>query len=916
MFKGVTGSGIKKFFQNRGRKLNFGKKQAVKVEAGVKLESLAKDVVAKNVDNIMIASLEAKIETLKIQIAASPKDKKLKEELAWAEEYLTKFKEEVKKVRTAMPPAQDPEEKKQHELKTLLKNIGLQRENALKALTRIPFLAKIEKYPELETNIKNIEEYIKLYNQSVTAYTKKGGKDPVEKITLSQKQLTTVYKVLAQEIYDLKDAQLQPSADKNTIKARIVFLEKFTDSLVRFAESETLFNSIKTEVDKKLAEDQDKKRNAGQGKKGPGQTQQNPPVPPKPTNIEEIKKLIQAYKVVVAEANQIIDKMNAHVKTIEAIANKLDLGEVEMLELIALEKELKELGQQVDKKKTKLADIKQEAKTKFVIELETYPEIQAATIKSLQYSMDYKMYIESLDRKSLQIVVEIQKLESMKTNASTEEIEQIDKKTKQLYATLLAINTLIEKRIVQYSKTNNIPVIDLYKARKDKKAELAKDYAIADVKVTPVPTEGKTESEILEARVNKLSERWLEAIKKAKMDRAGRIVLDETSYVNEMTHIIAHAHTESEYQIITNISDRFNTTRNNIIKTKRAKLDEFRTTITRRIKMIFSSGTISERIEKDVDHNEWLSEIEFNQMLILAGEYREYFPNGEELIQAYVDDQEKIYQSIKKKQQLDIIRELSSEFAMLTSKIDKIPVDENFEITVMSIFEEMRVKYKKLKGFDLKVNMEENFVEVTYNARKYNFSTAEYQIVPQEFPHVIMSQAKLAEYKAKKNQVVEPKKGEEPQQEEDLTGPKIVFKGEEESEIKVTNRTIKLATNRRQVINRAKNLIIENADPITVSLIKQGLRIKYNENLRNQLKALNARLHLVHKDKDKYRTRKIIDFEGDETEKDLAFKTPKEDFKIEDYKLEFRLMDDARKRSDLLYSYDLENISEELHRSK
>ena len=98
MFKGVTDPEIKRFFQTRGRKLKFGKKQAEKVGTGVKLDSLAKDVVAKNVDNIMIASLEAKIETLKIQIAASPKDKKLKEELAWAEEYLTKFKEEVKKV--------------------------------------------------------------------------------------------------------------------------------------------------------------------------------------------------------------------------------------------------------------------------------------------------------------------------------------------------------------------------------------------------------------------------------------------------------------------------------------------------------------------------------------------------------------------------------------------------------------------------------------------------------------------------------------------------------------------------------------------------------------------------------------------------------------------------------------------------
>ena len=139
--------------------------------------------------------------------------------------------------------------------------------------------------------------------------------------------------------------------------------------------------------------------------------------------------------------------------------------------------------------------------------------------------------------------------------------------------------------------------------------------------------------------------------------------------------------------------------------------------------------------------------------------------------------------------------------------------------------------------------------------------------------------------------------------------------GEGTPDAKVTNRTLKLATNRRQVIDRAKNLIIKNADSLTVSLLKQGLRIRYNENLRDQLKALNAKLSLVNKSN--YRSRKDIKFQGDELEQDLAFKGPKENFNIEDYKLEVRLIDDEKKRSDLLYSYDLENISNELHgRSK
>ena len=142
---------------------------------------------------------------------------------------------------------------------------------------------------------------------------------------------------------------------------------------------------------------------------------------------------------------------------------------------------------------------------------------------------------------------------------------------------------------------------------------------------------------------------------------------------------------------------------------------------------------------------------------------------------------------------------------------------------------------------------------------------------------------------------VEPATSGEIKEEDELQRPKIMVEGEKPTDIKVTNRTIQLATNRRQVINRAKGLIIANADSLTVSLIKQGLRVRYNENLRDQLKALNAKLSLVNKSN--YRSRKDIKFKGEETEQDLAFKTKKENFNIEDYKLEVRLMDDEKKKN-------------------
>ena len=102
MFNGVRGEGIKKFFSGRrGRNLSFASNEPIKIQAGADIVEIAQGAVAKNTDNLIIASLKATIEDLNIQLAVK-KDAALQAKLDWATEYLSKFEKEVKTLQEQM----------------------------------------------------------------------------------------------------------------------------------------------------------------------------------------------------------------------------------------------------------------------------------------------------------------------------------------------------------------------------------------------------------------------------------------------------------------------------------------------------------------------------------------------------------------------------------------------------------------------------------------------------------------------------------------------------------------------------------------------------------------------------------------------------------------------------------------------
>lgn len=914
MFNGVRREGIKKFFNGRkGRNLSFASNEPVKIQAGADLVEIAQGAVDKNTDNLIIASLKATIEDLKIQLAVK-KDAALQAKLDWATEYLSKFQAEVDKIRKKKPtkkPVTNPDPKKQeHELKTILGNIKVQSDRVLKSLTRLPFTMVKDDFDNIKVEIETINEQVALYEQSVKAYLDKGGKEEYPKIVYNR--LKVIYKLIAKKIEEFKDELKESSEEKYEIKANIALLEKFADDLVKFAESPEKYAELRTEVDKEIAEEAKKKKGTD-------------PVTPNPPDKPSYQAAVDAYEAELKKINDIIVELNAAIAKVEALITGSELTPDIIVEYITLEEQIKKCTSQIESAKVTLATMRKQGKDTYKIDIAKLTHIEKIKVEKVQYKLNYTIYVETLDRKAIEVIKRIKELELSKTNAKKEDIPQINQEIVALYKFLLAINSLVDKRIIQYSKVNHKNITELYKARLARRKAIAEEYEFKPLEpVTSIP-EGKTELDVFKERIKELTDKWLKAIRLSPIDRKGNILLDEKVYAEELSSLIANSLDEAKLKIVMEASNEFNKARGLQIKEKRTVLNQFRQKVTTRIALIFQSGTIEESPKAGIDYNEWLTEIEYSELLLLITEpeYKEMIPNAEDIIKEYIADQEKKYQGIKKRQQSDVIENLSNDFAELIARVDKITIDENFETTVTNIFEQMKEKYKVLKDFTYKVDFVHNVVTVNYQATQYEYSSGSYKIVPQEFEHVIMSQNKYKEYQASKNidpiePVIDPNKPKvdpEPGKKDgDEPSAKIKL-GEGTSDAKVTNRTLKLATNRRQVIDRAKNLIIKNADSLTVSLLKQGLRIRYNENLRDQLKALNAKLSLVNKNN--YRSRKDIKFQGDELEQDLAFKGPKENFNIEDYKLEVRLIDDEKKRSDLLYSYDLDNISNELHgRSK
>lgn len=130
--------------------------------------------------------------------------------------------------------------------------------------------------------------------------------------------------------------------------------------------------------------------------------------------------------------------------------------------------------------------------------------------------------------------------------------------------------------------------------------------------------------------------------------------------------------------------------------------------------------------------------------------------------------------------------------------------------------------------------------------------------------------------------------------------------------VSISNRQLNFNPRKVRKIDRTRAGIIAEADMLVISVIKNGIKIKYSRDLAKKLQEVKARLALVNKKNYRVRTKAKLGIADEDTlvETDLAF-TSKPEIDVDDYKVEIR-NDDG-----ILYDYDLAQLpEEEKHKSR
>ncbi len=875
MFKGVLEKS-KRFFKNKGRRLRFANQKPVKIQVGIRIDEVVALAIKENIDNYIMADLRNLIANLEQEpdIADNPYKK---ERLEWAKSYLEKFEKEVDKIRN--------KGKTSHELKTILKNISLQSDKITNEIKRIPVVLT-ESWAVVENTINKIEEQVLLYNQSIKSYTEKGGKDTYQNLTIKEEDLTTIYESVAESIEKIKDDLVAKPTNELELKNRLSFLEKFADKLVRFAPSKEKFNEIRTKIDKKIA---DKKKAAADQQKA-----------------KECHELIKKYTDFLKEYNKANEEIQKCINCIEEFINKQNLTEEDLKNVINYSSAFDTHNKKKSELASKMQPLIEEARSKYSLELKDVPEVKQMLVKEAQFSKGYEELIEGLEKQYVIALHEIYK--------DTTTSERKD----QLFNILKAINEVANTIIQDYSVKSKIDIVVLNNNRRSKRNDLLK-------KMFPKQNVGaqKIESnEELKRKIQSIFAELLEAYRKADIQRNGEIVLNPQKYLKQIIELHRSSLGPESDKILNEARITFEKDYKKVIELKCRVLTAFQQEVKAKIQEAFRTRKSSDQFDIRKDHNEWLSKIEHYQILAIftldtTGQYKELIPNGIEIIKECIEEQNKIYNQIKNNERQSLTIQLSEEFVNITKRFEHLPVDDKFESFIVDVFEKMKRQYSALTDFKVELALEKNMVIVLYQYQQYNYENGVYLPRNEIFPHVIMSQKKFAEYIKYKKEKVQVKETNHQLHDLESYGSQILINDEKSNDVKVTKRPLRLAAKKPQVVSRTKNLILSGANFFTLNLIDKGLKIKYNENLRNQLRELNAKLSLVHKDPEKYRSRTQITFDGNETEQNLQFKGKKENFDIADYKLEVRLKNDnPNNSSDLLYDYHLDNISDELQRGR
>lgn len=253
-----------------------------------------------------------------------------------------------------------------------------------------------------------------------------------------------------------------------------------------------------------------------------------------------------------------------------------------------------------------------------------------------------------------------------------------------------------------------------------------------------------------------------------------------------------------------------------------------------------------------------------------------------------------LYQNIIEKEQIVVLDNMYSDLYRIFDSIEQEDVvNPDFESDLKAKLDSLTSKYPTIDNLKVEVDLSRNECLLSYKTLSYNFKTNTYEAEEKNQKNTrIISEKLFVEYQKAASQ--------QPEHQDKQPEP-------DKSEVKINTRQLTFNPKmKKQVADKASDLIMEG-DSVTISLIKNGIKIKYSRELREKLSKLNAKISLVNKGNYRSRTSRVID--SDTQEQVISFKDERE-VRPGDYKIEVRIP--SSNKSETVFEYDLADADEEL----
>lgn len=642
----------------------------------------------------------------------------------------------------------------------------------------------------------------------------------------------------------------------------------------------------------------------GQNKGGlnPNPTPITKPEPKKDDSQEEgLNQAISNYISLLNEINDQYKAINDCNRKMSAQAyvdlDKLDANTV--AQLIDIENTAQNHDMNIMRTRLALSNARAELRTKYHCYVTSIKEVIEFPVLNVEFGNDYEMFIEEYNRLVVEAEVRIKRLSEEMNDEKTPSERKTELKTtiENLYNYIQTINKFIDRRIVHESSEKGLDIVTLLKARNEHRKNLREELekTLQPIRREPIETPEQVQARLtqeLEISLKDVYSRWLKAIELGED-------INEELYINEINRIVNSSKLTGKEQVASAMKSEFLTKKEQSYIAKLNKeldavkqevdlmniTDDFMNTVIARYEQV------KVKYEKVFEKFGMIYALEENKIKVLINAEPPQIPGHSIETNIISEAKNQEYTEYLEKKNVQV----TEEQILATARII-IGKDLTDDVkVVISVLQLMKTQSPEETMRILEILDERGVIKLTGDGK---------------FERMIESFDDYRKQFHNANVIISPKVTTQ--------DPGLV------PEVRVNKpNSLRLRTDKPEIINRLNSKIL-TVDELGLRIIKNGFAIKYSESLRQELKALNAKLSLVQKGNG-LRRRTSINFDENAEQQDLAFKSISEDFDAKDYRLEIRARQrdengELTNRSDLVYDLEmtdelLRQIPEEKGRS-